>query len=64
MALAITPRGDFGYLLNLQGFKARLETLAQVGPHSWRNFLVPSGGIAQIIKIGIYPDFLGIAILF
>ena len=32
MALAITPRGDFGYLLHLQGFKARFETAFWLEP--------------------------------
>ena len=34
MALAITPRGEFGYLRSVQGFKSRPETLARTGPHS------------------------------
>ncbi|ALB28438.1 hypothetical protein JP39_03150 [Companilactobacillus heilongjiangensis] len=44
-ALALTPQGDFGDLPNLwQGFKARLETLAQVGPHSRLHRMAPTGG--------------------
>ena len=31
-ALALTPQGDFGDLLNLQGFKARFETALWLGP--------------------------------
>jgi len=31
-ALALTPQGDFGDLLNLQGFKARFETALRLGP--------------------------------
>jgi len=33
-ALALTPPGVFGDLLNLQGFKPSIETLARCGPHS------------------------------
>jgi len=32
MALAITPRGEFGYLRTLQGFKSRFETALWLGP--------------------------------
>jgi len=32
MALVITPRGDFGYLPHLQGFKVRFETVFWLGP--------------------------------
>ena len=34
MALAITPRCDFGDSRTLRSFKARRETLARTGPHS------------------------------
>ncbi len=34
MALAITPREDFGDSRFLRGFKSRSETLARTGPHS------------------------------
>ncbi len=40
MALAITPRGEFG---DLQGFKSRRETLARAGPHRRAIFLTTVG---------------------
>ncbi len=49
MALAITPQGDFGDLPNLQGFKARCETLAHAGPHSRLNLCRPSAAPRQVI---------------
>ncbi|WP_157492460.1 hypothetical protein [Companilactobacillus heilongjiangensis] len=50
MALAITPQGDFGDLPNLQGFKARCETLAHAGPHSRRKSLATGVGILKLNK--------------
>ncbi|CAJ1194325.1 hypothetical protein CPR19088_GLDEOEPO_02293 [Companilactobacillus paralimentarius] len=44
-ALALTPRGDFGDLRFVQGFKARFETLARIGPHSGTTFSSPGDGI-------------------
>ena len=52
MALAITPQGDFGDLPNLQGFKARCETLARAGPHSRRKSLATGVGILKLNKYG------------
>ena len=33
-SLVLTPQGEFGDLMILQGFKSRDETLARPGPHS------------------------------
>ncbi len=43
MALAITPRGEFGDLRFLQGFKSRRETLARAGYHRRAIFLTTVG---------------------
>ncbi|ALB29583.1 hypothetical protein JP39_09590 [Companilactobacillus heilongjiangensis] len=49
-ALAVTPRGDFGYLPNLQGFKARGETLARAGPHRRLQSMAASGGLPLLLN--------------
>jgi len=45
MALAITPRGDFGDSPVLRGFKARCETLAHAGLHIRRNNCQPEAAV-------------------
>ncbi len=42
MALAITLRGDFGYLPSLQGFKARYETALWLGPVPIADYIIVS----------------------